>query len=528
MRIACFLIPLFPLAARLRSEPELVGEAAAVCTGNGNAARVVAATRPARQAGVRAGMSLTQARALLPDLIARGRDDASERAAQEALLEVAGSFSPQVESREPGAALAEISGTEHLFPGDRPEHDLGQAATVAAETIGLPIRVGIASSTQAARIAAELPDSPTVVPAGHESTFLAPLPLHRLTPELRTAERLERWGVRTVGDFARLPAAEVTSRLGDEGRLLHQAARGVDPRPLVPHQPPARVSEGMVLEWPVATMEPFLAAATTALERIQRRLLQGGVACRCLEIDLELEPEGHHCRTLELPAPTSDVRTLLELLRLDLEAHPPGAPVAAFTCTAHPDRPRQAQLTLFGAAELHPDTVATTLARLSACLGPERVGSPRVMDGHLPERYGSAPYEPPSPPKVVPEDREGHGLLAVRVLRPPVELEVISEGSAETASSTPDTQEDAQPLSGPFRLASVRTAPASSGNGGSRRLQIQGLVRVAAGPWTVEDGWWSEAPVDREYWDVELSDGGLYRIYRNRRTGDWYADGVYD
>ncbi len=526
MRFACFFIPLFPLAARLRSEPELVGEAAVVCTGNGTAARIVAATRPARQAGVRAGMSLTQARALLPDLIARGRDDTSERAAQEALIEVASAFSPQVESREPGAVLAEITGTEHLFPGDRPEHDLGQSATVAAEAIGLPIRVGIASSTQAARIAAELPDSPTIVPSGHESTFLAPLPLNRLSPELRTAERLERWGVRTVGDFARLPAAEVTSRLGDEGRLLHQAARGIDPRPLVPHQPPDRVSEGMLLEWPVATLEPFLAAVTTALERIQRRLLQGGVACRCLEVDLELEPEGHHCRTLELPAPTSDVRTLVELLRLDLEAHTPGAPVTAFTCTAHPDRPRQAQLTLFGAAELHPDTVATTLARLAAQLGPERVGSARAVDGHLPERYGSAPYDPPPPPKVVPEAREGHGLLAVRVLRPPVELEVITEGQPAATPPNAGPQEATHPPSDPFRLASVRVAPSS--NGSSRRLQIQGLVRVAAGPWTVEDGWWREAPVDREYWDVELSDGGLYRIYRDRRTGDWYADGVYD
>ena len=57
---------------------------------------------------------------------------------------------------------------------------------------------------------------------------------------------------------------------------------------------------------------------------------------------------------------------------------------------------------------------------------------------------------------------------------------------------------------------------------------ISGSVRVAAGPWSLEEGWWTDAPADRDYWDVELSDGGLYRIYRERAAGAWFADGVYD
>jgi hypothetical protein len=51
---------------------------------------------------------------------------------------------------------------------------------------------------------------------------------------------------------------------------------------------------------------------------------------------------------------------------------------------------------------------------------------------------------------------------------------------------------------------------------------------VAAGPWRCEEGWWSDSPADRDYWDIELSDGRLYRLYRNCRDGTWYADGVYD
>ena len=109
-RVACVVVPLFPLAARLRSEPELAGEAVAVFEGNGNAARVVAATRPARRIGIRAGQTLPQARALLPDLLARGRDRESERAAQEALTEVADTFSPRVESAGDGVLYFDAAG----------------------------------------------------------------------------------------------------------------------------------------------------------------------------------------------------------------------------------------------------------------------------------------------------------------------------------------------------------------------------------------------------------------------------------
>jgi hypothetical protein len=53
-------------------------------------------------------------------------------------------------------------------------------------------------------------------------------------------------------------------------------------------------------------------------------------------------------------------------------------------------------------------------------------------------------------------------------------------------------------------------------------------VRIASGPWDLEEGWWTEQPVKREYWDVELDAGGVYRIYRDRITERWFLDGIYD
>ena len=147
---------------------------------------------------------------------------------------------------------------------------------------------------------------------------------------------------------------------------------------------------------------------------------------------------------------------------------------------------------------------------VQALLGPDRVGSPRTVDGWLPERAASSPFDPPPPPPVrraLP--RSGRGLLAVRVLRPPVALEVILDDGGPSSPG-----------------AGARLVSVASTQGAEPR--IQGLVRVAAGPWQLEEGWWREQPTERDYWDVELSGGGLYRIYRDRLSNEWYADGMYD
>jgi len=528
--IACLAVPLFPLAARLRSEPELVEEAAAVVEGDGSSARIVAGTRRARRAGVKPGQTLAQARALVPQLATRPRDPDCERSAREALLEAAEGLSPRIEDGGEGVVYLDVHGLERHFrgigdrAGDRTavlwQADLGRALVAASEEIGLPARAGVAASRLAARVAAGLPDTPTVVPAGGEAAFLAPLPLGRLSPEVEVAETLERWGIRSIGDLAKLPEAEVASRLGAAGARLHAVARGLDPRPLAPWAPPPCFREGLTLDWPIVHLEPFLFVGRAALERLAARLEARGFACTRLELSLRLEPDGTAERSLDLPAPTRDVKTLLTLLRLHLEAAPPGAPVVGFTLAAHPDRPREAQLSLFGPEALSPDRLATTLARLFALLGPRRAGSPVLVDAHRPERWSLAPYAPPPPPGEPPDPapprRNGHGLLAVRVLRPPVHLEVIVDGAPEEEAGG--------------RPSSVTTPPTETAAG---RPAIDGRVKVASGPWSLDEAWWSEEPVERDYWDVELAPagpqgGGLYRIYQDRPTGEWYADGVYD
>jgi protein ImuB len=484
-RLACFLVPMFPLAARLRAEPDLREEALVIVEGNGTHVHVVAATRRARKKAIGAGMSLAQARSIMPKLITRNRDFACEQTAQEVLLEVAETFSPRLEDAGDGVVFADVTGMDRHFlaeeeaagsPAPRsPEERLARAAIRAMEAAGLPGRAGIAASKLAARVAAELPKSPVIVPAGEEGTFLAPLPLARLSPQLEAAAMLQRFGLSSIGELARLSEAEIASRLGEIGRALHRAARGIDPEPLIPRALPPEFREAMEIEWALVALEPFLFIASAALERLSQRMALQGFAARRIELTLTLEPDGFDSRGIDLPSPTRDVKTLLTLIRLDLERHPPGAPVVGFALTAIPDRPRRAQLSLFGPAAVSPEKLATTIARLLSMLGDGSVGMPVTVDGHLPERHAIADFDPLPPPTTRLTPPAGREVVAVRVLRPPLPLDALPPATRTSA------------------------------------------------PWRVEEGWWRPSPVEREYIDVETFDDGVYRMYRD--GSGWRVDG---
>jgi hypothetical protein len=79
----------------------------------------------------------------------------------------------------------------------------------------------------------------------------------------------------------------------------------------------------------------------------------------------------------------------------------------------------------------------------------------------------------------------------------------------------------------PCLLAPVEVRPVTREDTAGR-LRVAGRVKVAAGPWGLEDEWWTPNPTGRDYWDVELTTGGIYRIFRDRASGAWYVDGVYD
>lgn len=503
VRVVCLRVADFPLAARVRLDPSLAAKAVVVWENKGPLTHVAAATQEAGRAKIAAGMSTAQARSLLPQVLLLPRDLIAERSAQEALFEIADACSHRVEEKSEGLFFADIT-------GQKDEKSLGQDLIARAERQGLSARIGFASTRSAALSAAKLCEgSPVIVPPGEEASFLAPLPLSWLEPADLLGWTLERWGIHTAGDLARLPVEEVASRLGEPGRELHRKARGVDDRPLVPRPFGISFIEGLTFDWGIAQLDALLANLAPAVERLAQRLSARALGCRRLELGFQLDPEGRDARALSMASPVKDAKALLGLIRLELQSRPPQAPVTGCLLAADTDKVRSAQLSLFGPANHSPDQLAAMLARLAALVGPERVGSPKAEDGHRPERFSMRPYAPPPFNPHAPS-RHSNGAqaspplrrgtrTAVRVLRPVVELEVVASGR---------------------RPQAVRSI--------QKEIPLLGLIKTASGPWSVEEGWWSPEPVRRDYWDVELSDGGLYRIYQDALRQRWFIDGVYD
>ena len=152
-----------------------------------------------------------------------------------------------------------------------------------------------------------------------------------------------------------------------------------------------------------------------------------------------------------------------------------------------------------------PQKLAVALARLAALVGPDRVGTPVVPDAHR----SAAP-------------------LPLRVLRPPLQAEVLPEGKKEPPMDTDEHRWGARaPSPSPICVhlcssvvffSRLRTAD----------HRLSGDVRRASGPWKLRGGWWSDAPVERDYYDAELSSGALVRLYRDVLADAWFVDGVYD
>ena len=484
-RIACLLVPDLPIAAACRADSDLAGRPLALSAGTGTHAPIVAAAAAARARGVRVGHTVAQSLAIAADLVVRPRDETAERSAVRALVDVAVSLASRIEAAADGAVFLDAAGAAHLVPS---EAGLATALVARAARVGLAARAAVGASMTVARLAAL--HATEVVPAGTELGFLAPLPLACLAPPPAIAATLERWGIRRLGDLARLPVAEVATRLGPAGAALVRTARGEDERPLAPQALGGPVEEAIDLEYALDALEPLLFVLRGLVERAVARVGLEGIGVVRLGLALGLEDRSRDERTVPLAAPTRDVKTLLTCLRVALEARPPRAAVERVVLAAVPEAVRAAQIGLFTPPGPSPERLATTLARLAALCGAERVGAPAVVDSHRPGAAGVAPLTlggAPAPPSA-------NGCrLVVRALRPPRPVEVFAD------RGRPDF---------------VR------GEG------LGGRVVGAAGPWRVVGEWWSDGAFARDYYDLELSDGGLYRCFREDER--WFVDGVYD
>lgn len=489
MRIASLWVPDFPLAALVRSFPELRERPVGVVEGSSSRDTLVAASPEAQALGVTPGMAAAQARQVDGRVEVKAVPQEVLAAANAALAEVAESFSPHLRQAQPGLVWLKVDGLEGHF---------GEEQVLALELwrrcfrVGLAAHVGVANSGKLATVAARTGEV-VVVPAGGEAEFLAPLSVELAEPSAGCWRTLELWGVRSFGALAKLPREEVGARLGEEGLQLHRLACG-EGEDFVPDPSQEALREGVWLEDAVPSLEGCLFVLHGVLSRLRERLRLRGEGFAQVRVELVLEGGGKREYRLPLLAPTDEVPALLALARLMLQAAPPGEAVEGVVVEVQGGVVRSVQGSLFGPPRPHPGLLAAALVRLSAIVGPERVGKPQLAHSHRPSAWKLVPFA------LTWEKREESQLPkekppVLRLWQPPKPAHVTVVGGKPVA---------------------VRV----NGSGG--------VVVAWAGPYRWQGEWWGENAFDRDDYDVATADGVVWRVFYHRRERRWYVDGVYD
>ena len=403
------------------------------------------------------------------------------------LVECARHFSPRIEETSPDTVLFDVRGLGSL---------IGEPQAIAqaiANRAGIPVSIALSIDPDAAVIAARGIRGITVIPPGGEAAVLAPLPLNLLSGSPETAELLDAWGIRTLGELAALPPLGVAARLGNEGAHLQQLAQGNAGRQIRPLEDALRFEEEMELEHPVDLLEPLSFLLSRILGDLCARLAFHALSTDEIRLTLLLENAAPHRCALRLPVPMRDVRTLLKLLQLELSARPPGAPILKIRIELNPVKPRTQQHGLFLALAPEPAKLEVTLSRLSNLLGRENVGTPELLDTHRPDSFRMNRFAATNARHA--EDAPAEEALVLRRYRPPRHAQVRLQNEI------------------PVHIAT-----------GS----LQGKVLAHAGPWRSSGDWWQTEPWDHAEWDIALADGALYRIHEDLRTGRWFLEGSYD
>jgi protein ImuB len=519
--------------------------------------------------------------------------------AGDVLVNLGFTFSPLVERTAADTVVLDIEGQEHLF-----SHSIGKTRKRGAWTYeiadqmrqcaqreGWQVNVAVAANPDVAIHAAHAFNEITVVPRGKECDRLSKISLKLLDYSLmeideRRAEEIREtfalWGLRTFGDLARLPLAGVAQRLGQEGVRLQKLARGNSERNLILVQPPIGFEQSLDLEHPIAEVEPLSFILSRLLNQLCANLNEYALATNELRLRLATETEtigGEdndrrcseyrlqsgfsisksptevgtlnrvHERTISLPVPMRNAKSFLRLCLLDLESHPPQAPVIAVSIAAEPTKPRVLQNGLFIPLAPEPEKLELTLARLAKLVGPENVGSPELFDTHRSDAFRLKRFTlnhtrgkktSPAPFRL--------GICALRDERTIPQTKRTGAGNLEVNGQSAIGNRQfiigfrrfRPPL--PAQVTTVSEQPARIN---ARAITFSEIVRgkivKASGPWRVSGDWWRADFWARDEWDVTVEskaaarDGHtgpplqiLCRIYRDLASEEWFVEGIYD
>jgi protein ImuB len=451
------------------------------------------------------------------------------------LADFAYAFSPIVEETSRDTVVIDVEGCELLF-GSAYElgKDIVKTAISSSDAggLGCKVNVAIAANPDAAIHAATFRKGITFTAPGEELTCLGTLPINCLQHSLvgleekralEILETLKLWGVHTFQDFAALPSAGVSERLGQDGLKLQLLAAGKTERHLKLKTAAPVFANSIDLDYPIAELEPLSFIFARLLNQICASLNAYALATNLIEVQLKLEHEQSHEQShelkLNLPYPMRDHKVFLKLLLLETEAHPPPRAVVAVAINCEPVKPRLLQSGLFVPLAPEPEKLELTLARLAKLVGAENVGAVELLDTHRPDAFRMKRF-------VLKEGKTRKGKRG--------------KGKQQSAASR-QTANSGQPVLGfrMFRPALRAVVQAQKGrpteiSAWDKNRSVYGKVVGVAGPWRTTGDWWRKDGWARDEWDVAIGSKEdryprtLYRLYRELKSGNWFVEGTYD
>ena len=447
--------------------------------------------------GLSPGMTLTNARALVPGLKAADADTAADAHALGQLADWCGRYTPWTAVDGEDGVILDITGCAHLFGG---EAALVQDLRRRVEGLGFEARAAAADTPAAAWAWAHDGNSPAI-PVGHAAEALGSLPAAslRLTSEDNAA--LDRLGLRHVADLIDLPRTPLAARFGEVlfrlDKALGRIADPISPR----HPPPAWRSRFAFAE-AISRREDLDEATGRLIVSLCGQLEQGQCGARRLDLVLFRVDGTAQRLSVGTSRPMRAKAHLARLFAERLGEVDPGFGIEVMALEARSIEPLAArQLGLLHSEDNGQDGLAELVDRLRNRLGRRSVMQLVPVDSYIPERATNLK------PALV---RAAKGRAAWPA-RPPRPLRLLPYPEPiEVTAEVPD----GPPILFRWRRVAYRVAHAD-------------------GPERIAPEWWrDESGRTRDYYRVEAEDGRRFWLYRDGLFGEtaaprWYLHGLF-
>ncbi|MGH7546646.1 MAG: DNA polymerase Y family protein, partial [Gemmatimonadales bacterium] len=336
---ACCWTPLFALRCEAARRQELVSQPGALLAPDGTR-RLWQVSPLARHAGVKPGMTVSQAIGLCPTLRLCEPDPVFYDEQFAHLLSALTQVSPVIEPAELGRVFVGTDGLEGIYGGPEgiieeikrgmrnAERGTEAEGLLACSAFGLPrsaFRVGWGKGKFVAWVAATRarPRQAVIVRPGEEGQFLAAQPLAVLPLDPDTHRRLRQLGLKTLGHLAALPEEAIVSQFGRAGRRLWRLSAGMTIERVMGRAAPEPIVATIAFFSPVAERELLAHALDQLIERALRHPRRSGWRVQVVRVRAELERGASWLVEATLKDPSADRGRIAAPLKTRLEQAPP-------------------------------------------------------------------------------------------------------------------------------------------------------------------------------------------------------------